>query len=915
MSESANTPISNDTTLAKVKSLAKYSGTVASFVAWLALLASTLPAVSREWTFDWADRALSPSAYLTTTFGYVYLGLCALVILAFVLFGSQRRKVFLAFLAFLVFVQIRTDAIGWDRVALYLTAIALLTVLVEAVRQNIPLYRDLRRNHIAPLKLLGQSLVLWSPLLLIILTGVYANKMLLDATERMVYDTTPIDEWCEVDDGRGVQVIPCVGMEGIVTPDDVTEVPRDLAVERQVQSKISQATSELLAAIESPEPPEWLGEGLENAQINKVIARMNAIRILDIESGPDPAIDVIRTDEKIATLDRQIKKKQAQIARTRREIQEIQKKLPKGFIGFGLTNNALQQAINAKLKPPTDELRALKKQRSAREALLRRKAVAQEMSAPDGPVNALRRKINQVLGGVKSRPNGHQLRHIKQKDLTERRNRLMMYVVRSMDTIEAQTLKNVRRAVANQKDDATVYAAMLMTERCTTERENPEVKDILGNTTMLNRGEFRCFSAHPADGLALTPVGLRRSTDLSIDRWQTDKEIDGMNRLRELSRKNFKTADEAAKAAKDLGKAVPENVDLGRKECHYITNPINCITNFVKKKTENAYADARIKLDRNYNRAVDRKTGAVARSADTEIVAARADMYRTLESSAELMRVLVDRLQQAGKLLAVFLSLILILAVIKSFLYVLATRIFDAKSSLHIDLGADLPVQGEYVSGPSVSIPRDFNRELITREVLDNQENSTALIPWPFSAPVARILRSAYFVFNKGGHFEHGQEEMSFTRGSGHHIVDWRMKEGEEVVFHYRNFFGASDNIKLKTTISLRLATILLGRFVFHSAVCTGSDGRLLLTAAGTVNDEAKTDSTSLDRLIAWNRHTRFRVSSKGTVKSVFLDGYTMVRTRQEGEPCGLIVVEAIGDGGRRISGAVRFIRTLLMPF
>jgi len=413
----------------------------------------------------------------------------------------------------------------------------------------------------------------------------------------------------------------------------------------------------------------------------------------------------------------------------------------------------------------------------------------------------------------------------------------------------------------------------------------------------------------------LTPAGLRTSADLSIDRWQSESEVEGLKQLRALSIGSYKSADDVAAAGKDVGDSVPSTIDLGRKECHLITNPINCITNFVKGKTEEGYAGARAKLGRNLDRTVDQKTDAAARSVDAEIIATRDDMYRTLDGSAGLMRVSVARMQQLGNVLSILLTLFLIVAVIKSFLYVLATRIFDAKGSLHIDLGPGEPVQGEYVTGTSISIPRSFAHPLITREVLDNQENSTALMPWPFSAPISRILRGVYFVFNKGGRFEHGEGEMSFTRVSGGHVIDWRMKEGEEVVFHYANFFGASDNVRLKTTISLRLATILLGRFVFHSAVCTEGDGRLLLTAKGTVSDEAKTDSTTLNRLIAWNKHTRFRVSSKGTIKAVFLDGYTIMRMKEEGKPSGLIVVEAIGDGGKKIIGAVRFIRTLLLPF
>ena len=70
------------------------------------------------------------------------------------------------------------------------------------------------------------------------------------------------------------------------------------------------------------------------------------------------------------------------------------------------------------------------------------------------------------------------------------------------------------------------------------------------------------------------------------------------------------------------------------------------------------------------------------------------------------------------------------------------------------------------------------------------------------------------------------------------------------------------------------------------------------------------------DCLIAWNKHTQFRVAGAGTVKSAFLDGFTVVRKKQEnGEPSGLMVVEAIGDDRNVFSGAAQFIKTLFLPF
>ena len=92
--------------------------------------------------------------------------------------------------------------------------------------------------------------------------------------------------------------------------------------------------------------------------------------------------------------------------------------------------------------------------------------------------------------------------------------------------------------------------------------------------------------------------------------------------------------------------------------------------------------------------------------------------------------------------------------------------------------------------------------------------------------------------------------------------------------------------------------------------------GRLLLVVNGqVVKDQAAIDSTPLDRLIAFSKHTRFRVDSERTMRSVFMDGYTIVRVREEGQPAGLMLVEAIGSERSLMSGSLRFIKTLLLPF
>jgi hypothetical protein len=140
-------------------------------------------------------------------------------------------------------------------------------------------------------------------------------------------------------------------------------------------------------------------------------------------------------------------------------------------------------------------------------------------------------------------------------------------------------------------------------------------------------------------------------------------------------------------------------------------------------------------------------------------------------------------------------------------------------------------------------------------------------------------------------------------------IVEWRMRPGEEVVFGYRDFFGASDNIRLRSVISLRLSTLLLGRIVFRIARCEGDEGRLLLRAHVEELDPQHIRAIPPERLLAWHRHARFGIHSGRTAWKTLLNGYTLVRKAGVGGADGQVVVSS-EDVGSNL-GSIRFVRRI----
>jgi uncharacterized protein (AIM24 family) len=150
---------------------------------------------------------------------------------------------------------------------------------------------------------------------------------------------------------------------------------------------------------------------------------------------------------------------------------------------------------------------------------------------------------------------------------------------------------------------------------------------------------------------------------------------------------------------------------------------------------------------------------------------------------------------------------------------------------------------------------------------------------------------------------------MVASAGSGLSIVEWKMRQGEEVIFRYKDFYGASENIRLGLEISFRLSTLLLGRVIFHIARCPDAEGRLLLKANVEEIDQAEVRAMPPERMLAWNRHARFTIHSGRTLWKTLLNGYTLVRDASAGGPSGRVVVSS-DDAGSNL-GSIRYLRRI----
>ena len=248
------------------------------------------------------------------------------------------------------------------------------------------------------------------------------------------------------------------------------------------------------------------------------------------------------------------------------------------------------------------------------------------------------------------------------------------------------------------------------------------------------------------------------------------------------------------------------------------------------------------------------------------------------------------------------LCILLVIVLIKSFLYVIALVFFGRKGPSAIQL--DDSSQIECTTPPRIGhgtqefpIALDPRFPLITKAVLNNQNIEGIYLPWGFTALLSRLIHRK-ITFNKGGAVD--PEKSVFFGHDTKHFVVWTLEEGEELVFQWKNFFGATENIELRSRVSLRLLTLLLGRMVFHTAKATGGRAYLLLTTQRSGQAQPpmiQLDAAPPDRFILWHPHTRFQVQNNLNMFSILNDSYALVRIKVEGRPSGRVDRHLVGAG------------------
>lgn len=758
-----------------------------------------------------------------------------------------------------------------------LAGLGLLALGHRAYQQNVPLLRALRTGTRDVKSMLRQVFIVWSPMAVVMVFLLMAASAISLAMTELVYRYTTLDEFCEVQGADFPLYVACTGMGTELAADKIRPLDAATDIDRQLFDRYGDTRKRLLQT-----PIEQLRREAKNpSAFTKTFLPAGVLGLPPV-SEDDPEL--------------------SRLVNERRRL--LQSPIPN----------------------PTDVVEVL----SYRQSVDNRNRMLLDMDARI----AARRKVLHELEYGHLTP-GQKLLHdrrkqilllLKQVEITidpDIRTGLLAPpgdtsgsddfirtgLVRLLATSERKAREILSREIGVSVAAQDVYKVLGMVPQCTLATENTTVRlasddfdagffNESARFTTENSGSFPCFSGHEAaSGIRLLSLGFRKSVLLSIDRLRDEAAFDAFRKLDTLELNATTGATLAKSSVDEVAGAVPAELHLGRQDCG-LTHPLNCIANGLAASAEAAYTRSRNELASRRNGDFGARVDTSAMTIRQSIDHARVNVDAEVEQMHAAAYEAAASLFKFNDLLGVMGWIALLLIAARSFLYVLALELFDRDGELKITFDVENPVQGDFVSGPEIIIDRGFGIPIINRGSLTNTLADIKFAPWKWSAPLARILNGRYFFYNWSVFSPSSRADgnaqangMEASARSGFSIVEWRMRPGEEVIFNYRDFYGASANVQLKTELSLRLSTLLLGKVFFHYARCVGCEGRLLLEARVHNATQSNVSSFKPSRMVAWNRHAQFTADSHRKPWKTFINPYTIVRESKPESVNGLVII------------------------
>jgi len=249
--------------------------------------------------------------------------------------------------------------------------------------------------------------------------------------------------------------------------------------------------------------------------------------------------------------------------------------------------------------------------------------------------------------------------------------------------------------------------------------------------------------------------------------------------------------------------------------------------------------------------------------------------------------------------------------VLQSFLYIFARISISKENNLFATLnatGKPIPKGSIKKCGDTYTIAAaNSNIYYVSRIYEPSGRPPKFTIPFKKTSIFSRLKARAY-TMNKVDMSRPGGAVHFRAIGSSE-FIEWTLKKGEEVVFDYRNFVAISNTITLKSDVSFRVTTLILGR-VFHK-IAVGPGKLILMTKGRPIISGERSSNASLaqNRILAWNKGTNFDIDTELGITDVYLSGFYLQKM-----PKDLIIIDADAKGKANL-GLIQYIKGLIWPF
>lgn len=248
--------------------------------------------------------------------------------------------------------------------------------------------------------------------------------------------------------------------------------------------------------------------------------------------------------------------------------------------------------------------------------------------------------------------------------------------------------------------------------------------------------------------------------------------------------------------------------------------------------------------------------------------------------------------------------------VIKSYTYVLARVIFSRDHGTYITLGEEDGLMPNGIissTGGTYHIPIETTEDFyISRKYEPSGRAPKISLPQWTVGLIGRVVSGCWAM----NHVKMSADKsaVAFNAAVGIEFIEWELAEGETVIFSFKDFVAMSEGTQLSRIISLRLESMLLGKMFFSAA---SGPGKLVLRTKGNVvssTDEMASASVPQNRVLAWQKNTRFNVESELNVMDVFFSGVYLKRIEEDP------VIINSDQTGKAQSGIGRFFWHFLLP-